>query len=110
LPQIVKKWNGKSFTVYKHSKMLMNISGIKSSSELYQLKHSLNVKLFKIDNIMFSRKCNLNYDMNKLFQWCKTLFSHKYNIAYDEELQSAKGIYLVPKKKPGASFIIYRTG
>ena len=34
LPQVVKQENGLVFTVYKHSKMRMNISGIKSVNEL----------------------------------------------------------------------------
>ena len=108
-PQVVKQ-NGKVFTVYKHSKMLMNISGIKSAQELYKLQHRLQVKLFRIDNIMFTRKCYLNYNIKKLYQRALMLYKRKYHICYDSELQSAKGIYIIPKEKPGCSLIIYRTG
>ncbi|MCH1611949.1 MAG: hypothetical protein L7S72_01510 [Flavobacteriales bacterium] len=109
IPQIVKK-DKKVFTVYKHSKMLMNISGIKSIQELYIYQRRLKYQSFRIDNIMFSRKCQFNYDMNKLSQRAKMLYNHKYDVQYDEELQSAKGIYIIPKQKPGPSFVIYRTG
>lgn len=109
IPQVVKR-DKKVFTVYKHSKMLLNISGIKSIQELYIYQHGLKYQTFRIDNIMFSRKCRLNYDVNKLVQRVRMLYSHKYHVQYDEELQSAKGIYVIPKQKPGPSFVIYRTG
>ena len=109
IPQVVKK-DKKVFTVYKHSKMLLNISGIKSIQELYTYQHGLKYQTFRIDNIMFSRKCQFNYNMNKLVQRVKMLYSHKYDVQFDEELQSAKGIYIIPKQKPGPSFVIYRTG
>ena len=43
LPQVVKQENGLVFTVYKHSKMHMNISGIKSVNELYKFQQILNI-------------------------------------------------------------------
>ncbi len=106
-PQVIKR-NNRVFTVYKHSKMLLNISGIKSVKELYIYKHQLKYKFFRIDNIMFTRKCKLNYDMKKLYHRAKMLYSHKYHIQFDEE--SAKAIYIIPKQKPGFSFNIHRTG
>ena len=109
IPQVVKE-NGKVFTVYRHSKKLMNISGIKCVNELYKYQYSLKCHTFRIDNIMFARKCNLIYNMHKLCKRIKAMYGHKFNIHYDQELQSAKGIYIIPKQKPGFSLVCYRTG
>ena len=110
LPQVVKQENGLVFTVYKHSKMHMNISGIKSVNELYKFQQILKCNKFRIDNIMFARKCKQNYNMQKLYKRIKLLYGHKYNIQYDQENQITKGIHVRPIHKPGFSLLIFHTG
>ena len=53
---------------------------------------------------------NENYDMIKLLHVCKQLYNDNFFIFYDDECIVSKGIYMTPRKKPGCSLILYRTG
>ena len=111
---------GITITVYKHSKSLLNVTGIKDQDHLKETQKfvqayylSVNNSVLvgvRIDNIMFSRKMFNNYDMTSILNFCRKSFSHSHYIEYDDERLTSKGIFLKPRIKPNCSFILYRTG
>ena len=101
--------------VYGHSPKLLNVTGVKSMSEVkstinfIQSNFGVNVNNMKIDNIFVSHKDFKNINMMKLFYYAREKFSKQYIIDYNIEL--FPGMYLKTKKqKTKPTLILFRTG
>ena len=100
------------YTVYQHRKNLLNITGIKTKSEIDEQKVAMQ-KLFhqkvlkvRIDNIFFSQKNFDNLDMSLLYNYMKnnSFFFVDYNI------ELFAGMYLHPSNKNYPTILLFRTG
>ena len=100
------------YTVYQHRKNLLNITGIKTKSEIDEQKVAmqklLHQKVLKvrIDNIFFSQKNFDNLDMSLFYNYMKnnSFFFVDYNI------ELFAGMYLHPKLSCYPTIVIFRTG
>ena len=78
-------------TIYESSRKLINITKIKKISHIPQIKQQVEKRLktkivdCQIDNVFLSRKCSLNFNIMKLINTCKQLFSKTYFIYYNVE-------------------------
>ena len=60
--QVIWKNGNFTFTIYKHSQQLVNVTGLKSAEEIEQQKSVIEdmfqqkVKKVRIDNVFFSKK------------------------------------------------------
>jgi TATA-box binding protein (TBP) (component of TFIID and TFIIIB) len=110
--QIIWKNGNFTFTIYKHSQKLVNVTGLKGATEIEQQKSVLEEmfqqKLLKvrIDNTFFSKKDYKNINMLSLYNHLKE--NKDYFVSYNIEL--FVGMYLQPQDKLYPTMIIFRTG
>ena len=110
--QVIWKNGNFTFTIYKHTQQLVNVTGLKSAEEIEQQKTLIEelfqqkVKKVRIDNVFFSKKDYKNIDMCSLYNGLKE--TRDYFIDYNIEVFA--GMYLHPKDKIYPTMIIFRTG
>ena len=110
--QVIWKNGNFTFTIYKHSQHLVNVTGLKSAEEIEQQKSVIEemfqqkVKKVRIDNVFFSKKDYKNIDMCTLYNDLKE--NKDYFVSYNIEV--FPGMYLHPKDKQYPTMIIFRTG
>jgi TATA-box binding protein (TBP) (component of TFIID and TFIIIB) len=110
--QVIWKNGNFTFTIYKHSQQLVNITGLKSAEEIEQQKSLIEelfqqkVKKVRIDNVFFSKKDYKNIDMPSLYNHLKE--NKDYFVSYNIEVFA--GMYLHPKDKQYPTMIVFRTG
>ena len=110
--QIIWKNGNFTFTIYKHSRKLVNVTGLKSAEEIEQQKKLIEemfqqkVKKERIDNTFFSKKDYKNIDMPSLYKHLKE--NKDYFVSYNIEVFA--GMYLHPKDKQYPTMIVFRTG
>ena len=110
--QVIWKNGNFTFTIYKHSQQLVNVTGLKSAEEIEQQKKLIEemfqqkVKKVRIDNVFFSKKDYKNIDMCSLYNELKE--NKDYFINYNIELFA--GMYVHPKYKQYPTMIVFRTG
>jgi TATA-box binding protein (TBP) (component of TFIID and TFIIIB) len=110
--QVIWKNGNFTFTIYKHSQQLVNITGLKSAEEIEQQKSLIEelfqqkVKKVRIDNVFFSKKDYKNIDMPSLYKHLKE--NKDYFVSYNIEVFA--GMYLHPKDKQYPTMIVFRTG
>jgi TATA-box binding protein (TBP) (component of TFIID and TFIIIB) len=110
--QVIWKNGNFTFTIYKHSQHLLNVTGLKSAEEIEQQKSVIEemfqqeVKKVRIDNVFFSKKDYKNIDMCTLYNDLKE--NKDYFVSYNIEV--FPGMYLHPKDKQYPTMIIFRTG
>lgn len=110
--QVIWKNGNFTFTIYKHTQQLVNVTGLKRAEEIEQQKTLIEelfqqkVKKVRIDNVFFSKKDYKNIDMCSLYNDLKE--SKDYFIDYNIEVFA--GMYLHPKDKLYPTMIIFRTG
>ena len=109
---IIWKNGNFTFTIYKHNRKLVNVTGLKSAEEIEQQKKLIEemfqqkVKKERIDNTFFSKKYYKNIDMPSLYKHLKE--NKDYCVSYTIEVFA--GMYLHPKDKQYPTMIIFRTG
>lgn len=109
---IIWKNGNFTFTIYKHSQHLVNVTGLKSAGEIEQQKmlieelYQQQVKKVRIDNTFFSKKDYKNIDMCSLYNDLKE--DKDYFISFNREI--FPGMHLHPKDKQYPTMIIFRTG
>ena len=110
--QVIWKNGNFTFTIYKHTQQLVNVTGLKRAEEIEQQKTLIEelfqqkVKKVRIDNVFFSKKDYKNIDMCSLYNDLKE--NKDYFIDYNIEVFA--GMYLHPKDKLYPTMIIFRTG
>ena len=110
--QLIWKNGNFTFTIYKHSQQLVNVTGLKSAEEIEQQKSVIEemfqqkVKKVRIDNTFFSKKDYKNIDMPSLYKHLKE--NKDYFVSYNIEVFA--GMYLHPKDKQYPTMIVFRTG
>ena len=110
--QVIWKNGNFTFTIYKHSQHLLNVTGLKSAEEIEQQKSVIEdmfqqkVKKVRIDNVFFSKKDYKNIDMCSLYNDLKE--NKDYFIDYNIELFA--GMYVHVKDKQYPTMIVFRTG
>ena len=75
--KVIWKYRSFSYTIYQHTKKLLNITGAKSKADIQQQKISME-KMFhqkvlkvRIDNVFFSQKHYKNLDMCALYEYLR---------------------------------------
>ena len=110
--QAIWKNGNITFTIYKHTQQLVNVTGLKSAEEIEQQKNSMEemfqqrVLKVRVDNIFFSKKDYKNIDMCSIYNDLKD--NKDYFIDYNIEVFA--GMYLHPKDKSYPTMIVFRTG
>ena len=108
------KINGKSITIYGHSPLMINITGIKSWSDMKTTKtmiekeYQVKVLQIRVDNVFLSHKGRKNIDLNKIYYHVRDNLREKYFVDYNVELYP--GMYLKPKLYGYPTIILFRTG
>ena len=101
-----------SFTIYHHAPKLINVTGLKSFSQLTQVKQVIEARMgqkvikIRIDNTFYSQKNFSNIDLNKVFTFMKS--NTYFHVDYNVELFA--GMYLQPKKEHYPTILLFRTG
>ena len=110
--QIIWKNANFSFSIYKHARKFINVTGLKNLHEIEEQKLAME-KLFdqkiitvKIDNIFFSKKDTKNLNMYLLYNHLRG--NKQYFCNYNIELFA--GMYLHPINKLYPTILLFRTG
>ena len=106
------KIDNATFTIYKHTPTLLNVTGIKSLDEIKKYKKILEKKYkqsavkVRIDNTFFSKKDYKNIDLDKIYTHMKKY--RGYNVNFNREL--FHGMYMIPKPKTYPTILLFRSG
>ena len=106
------KRDGFTFTIYRHSPYLANVTGIKSFERLKLARRIIEEKLQKtivktrIDNTFFSQKNYRNIDLTQVCEFMKN--NEDFHVDYNTELFA--GMYFKPKKPNYPTILFFRTG
>lgn len=110
--KLIFKEKNVTFTIYKHTPDLLNVTGVKSLAQLKSCKEEMEkhfekkIKEERIDNLFFSKKDKKNIDLDQLSIY---LHGHKkYFASYHHEL--FPGMHLLPKDKSFPTIVLFRTG
>ena len=101
-----------TYTIYKHTPHLLNVTGVKSIAQLLNCKSDMeerfNEKIIqeRVDNLFFSKKDNRNLDMDQLCHYLKE--NELYYASYVHEL--FPGMHLLPNNKLYPTIVLFRTG
>ena len=101
-----------TYTIYKHTPHLLNVTGVKSIAQLMNCRRDMEERFNKkiiqerVDNLFFSKKDNKNLDMDQLHQYLKG--NELYHASYVHEL--FPGMHLLPKNKLYPTIVLFRTG
>lgn len=112
MKKYIWKHSNITFTIYKHSPKLINVTGIKSSNELEQQKRIIEEKFnqqvikVRIDNTFFSKKNHKNLDMSSLYKSMQE--NEQYFVNYNIELFPA--MFFHPRNKTYPTILLFRTG
>jgi len=110
--QVIWKNGNFTFTIYKRSQQLVNVTGLKTIEEVEQQKKLIEelfqqkVLKVRIDNTFFSKKDYKNIDMCALYNDLKG----KKDYFVDYNIEVFAGMYLHPKDREYPTMIIFRTG
>ena len=106
------KLDGLTFTIYHHSSHLVNVTGVKSLTQLKVAQKIMESKMqqkvikVRIDNTFFSQKNFANIDLKQVYAFMKN--SDKFYVQYNIELFA--GMYMQPKKENYPTILFFRTG
>jgi len=101
-----------TYTIYKHSPHLLNVTGVKSIAQLKNCKGNMEERFEaeiiedRVDNLFFSKKDNKNLDMDRLCQYLQG--NELYYPSYVHEL--FPGMHLLPKNKVYPTIVLFYTG
>ena len=101
-----------TYTIYKHTPYLLNVTGVKSIAQLMNCRSDMEERFEseiiedRVDNLFFSKKDNKNLDMDQLHQYLKG--NELYYASYVHEL--FPGMHLLPKNKLYPTIVLFRTG
>ena len=101
-----------TYTIYKHTPYLLNITGVKSIAQLMNCRSDMEERFeseiieYRVDNLFFSKKDNKNLDMDQLHQYLEG--NELYHASYVHEL--FPGMHLLPKNKLYPTIVLFRTG
>ena len=101
-----------TYTIYKHTPHLLNVTGVKSIAQLMNCRRDMEERFNKkiiqerVDNLFFSKKDNKNLDMDLLCHYLKG--NELYYASYVHEL--FPGMHLLPKNKLYPTIVLFRTG
>ena len=106
------KIDNATFTIYKHTPTLLNVTGIKSLDELKKYKKILEKKYIqsavkvRIDNTFFSKKNCKNIDLDKIYTHMKNY--RGYDVIFNREI--FPGMHMIPKPRTYPTILLFRTG
>ena len=107
------KINNVSFTIYKYKSDRIHITGVKSIKELkyykcmMEDKYKQKVIQERIDNMFYSKKDDINIDLNKLYYYMQN--SDVYFVNYNAERFC--GMFLEPYNNDNkCTILLFRTG
>ena len=112
MKQIIWQNGSIIFTIYKRSPKLINVTGIKSTTELEQQKRTIEEKFkqsvmkVRIDNAFFSKKNCMNIDMSSLYESMRD--DKDYFVNYNVEIFPA--MFFHPRNKIYPTILLFRTG
>ena len=101
-----------TFTIYRHSSYMVNVTGVKSFQELKEAQELLEgifhqqVIKVRIDNTFYSQKNFANVDLIQVYSFLKN--SDTFYAEYNIELFA--GMYMHPKKENYPTILFFRTG
>ena len=101
-----------TYTIYKHTPHLLNVTGVKSIAQLMNCKSDMEERFNKkiiqerVDNLFFSKKDNKNLDMDQLHQYLEG--NELYYASYVHEL--FPGMHLLPNNKLYPTIVLFYTG
>ena len=101
-------------TVYGHSPLLINMTGLKSMNEIETKRnyiesiYKVKCKDLRIDNIFYSFKDCQNIDMNALYYYVRDNFKEKFVTDFNVEI--FPGLYMKSRIKGLPTLILFRTG
>ena len=101
-----------TYTIYKHTPHILNVTGVKSIAQLINCRGNMEERFNKkiiqerVDNLFFSKKDNKNLDMDLLCHYLKG--SELYYASYVHEL--FPGMHLLPNNKLYPTIVLFRTG
>ena len=107
------KIGGATFTIYKHSPMLVNVTGIKDMKEvdeyrrIIERKYNQMIAHERIDGMFFSHKDNKKIDLKLIYYWLKET-NLDYFVDFNEE--TFHGMYLKPRDRIYPTIILFRSG
>ena len=73
--KLIFKEQNVTYTIYKHTPNLLNVTGVKSIAQLKNCKGNMEERFEaeiiedRVDNLFFSKKDNKNLDMDRLCQY-----------------------------------------
>ena len=106
------KINNVSFTIYKYKSDRIHITGVKSIKELeyykYVMENKYEQKVIqeRIDNMFYSKKDDINIDLDKLYYYMQN--SDVYFVNYNAERFC--GMFLEPYNNNKCTILLFRTG
>ena len=106
------KINNVSFTIYKYKSDRIHITGVKSIKELeyykYVMENKYEQKVIqeRIDNMFYSKKDDINIDLDKLYYYMQN--SDVYFVNYNVERFC--GMFLEPYNNNKCTILLFRTG
>ena len=110
--KFIFKEDNVTYTIYKHTPHLLNVTGVKSIAQLMNCRRNMgerfNIKIIQErgDNLFFSKKDNKNLDMDQLHHYLKG--DELYYASYVHEL--FPGMHLLPNNKLYPTIVLFRTG
>lgn len=108
------KINGISITIYGHSPLLLNVTGIKSWSDMkatqmmIEKEYQVKVLQTRVDCVFFSHKGRTNIDMSKIYYHVRDNLKEKYFVDYNIELHPR--MCLQPRLFGYPTINLFRTG
>ena len=108
------RFGNTSLTIYAHSPLLINLTGLKSIEEIHSVRKYIEVVFdvkcsdVRIDNIFYSHKDCCKIDMNALYYHLRD--KHKENYVIDYNVELFPGLYMKSKIKDLPTLILFRTG
>ena len=78
------KMGGKCMTIYGHTQLMLNVTGIKSWSDMKETKmmiekeFQVKVLQIRLDCCFFSHKGTTSIDMSKIFYYVRDILKEKY--------------------------------
>ena len=108
------RFGNTSLTIYAHSPLLINLTGLKSIEEIHSVRKYIEVVFdvkcsdVRIDNIFYSHKDCCKIDMNALYYHLRD--KHKENYVIDYNVELFPGLYMKSKVKDLPTLILFRTG
>ena len=109
---LIFRHNSITFTIYRHTPYLVNVTGVKNLEQLSLVKKIIEEKVeqqvhkVRIDNTFFAQKNFANVDLNQVYTFMKN--SDIFYVYYHIELFA--GMYFHPKKEYYATILFFCTG